>query len=121
MVIRACRRDACGESNHTAARGSRPMSFAPSPRLQASSAGHEPIAAVGRAIAFTCLDHTGEGVADAVRRANERLSAVVIAKRAPQFLDDAGDGRIGDKRVGPQTAMQLLFRHDARRLFDEEW
>ena len=43
----------------------------------------------------------------------------LIAKRAPQFLDDAGDGGIGDKRVGPQTAMQFVFRHDSWRLFDE--
>ena len=44
---------------------------------------------------------------------------MLVAKCAPQFLDDAGDGRVGDKRVGPQTAMQFVFRDDSRRLFDE--
>src|SRR5262245_47869237 len=53
-------------------------------------------------------------------RANERLSAFLVAKHAPQLLDDTGDSRVGDKRVRPQTSMQLVFRHDSRRIFDEE-
>jgi hypothetical protein len=42
------------------------------------------------------------------------------AKRATPLFDDAGDSRVGDERLGPQTAMQLFLRDDAGRLVEED-